>query len=318
MALYNFKKLLSFFSLFLFPFILLAQTSSVSNIDEAVLSTTDRTYVSFGQGVGNYKTPNGIKRLNPIVFEGQISPDFLVNVSKKKTAGFAFFPKIVIRMYDEKSFPVKTPSYMPSVLFYHRIKSPITKKIFKFFKSEDQLVFMTYRVSHHSNGQNGNYYTAGRDSVNFVNGNFSTNAIEVALSWSSVDSGSVGKAFVNGRIAYERQLDFEREENLKDIYYYDKITLESHIIYSQKFKAYITYALMLGTKKFGTRHALDLYFSLKPFHKFTDFSVFVRGYFGPDYYNLYYVNILRAVTIGIIADPLSIPTFKRLKRKRSH
>ncbi|WP_317899998.1 hypothetical protein [Aurantibacillus circumpalustris] len=294
-----------------------AQTSQVTNIDEAVLSTTDRTYVSFSQGIGNYKTSTGVKPLKPLIFEGQISPDFLISLSKKTTSGLAFFPKIVIRMYNETSVPVKTPSYMPSILFYHRIKSPFNRKIFNFFKTEDQLAFLTYRVSHHSNGQNGGYYIPNTDSINFVNGNFSTNALEIAFSWSSIDSGSIGKAFVNGRIAYERQLDFEREISLKDNYYYNKITLESHIIYSQKIKSYITYAYMWGTRKFSSRHALDLYLSIKPFQKITDFSVFIRGYFGPDYYNLYYTYQLRNFTVGIIADPLSIPTVKKLRRKRT-
>ncbi|PBQ31784.1 hypothetical protein CNR22_08385 [Sphingobacteriaceae bacterium] len=317
MKCFSFSRVLSFFFLLICSVCVHSQIpSALANIDEAIFSTSDRTYVSFGQGFGNYKTASGIKKLNPLLFEGQISPDFLLT-SKNRTTGFAFFPKIVVRMYNEKSFPVKTPSYMPSLLFYHQIKSPFTRKIFKFFKSEDQLAFITYRVSHHSNGQNGNYYTVNRDSVNFTNGNFSTNALEVAFSWSTIDSGSIGKAFMNGRIAYERQLDFLREENLKNTYYYNKITLESHIIYSQKIKAYINYGFMFGTKKFGTRHSVDLYLAIKPFHKLSDFSVFTRAYFGPDYYNLYYVNALRVLSFGIIADPLSIPVLKKQKRKRA-
>lgn len=312
-----FVRKLSVFTFLIFTSLLVnAQSVTVTNIDEAVLSTTDRTYLSFGQGIGNYKTPSGIKPLKPLLFEGQISPDFLFTLSEKRTTGFAFFPKIVVRMYNETSFPVKTPSYMPSALFYHRIKSPFTKKIFGFFDWEEQLAFLTYRISHHSNGQNGTYYTVNKDSINYINGNFSTNAIEVAFSWSTIDSGSVGKAYMNCRIAIERQLNFEREPNLKNTYYYNKITFENHLIYSQKIKAYFTYAFMFGTPRFGTRHAVDLYFAYKPFHKLTDFSVFVRGYFGPDYYNLYYVNSLRTLTLGVIADPLNIPVFRKPKRKR--
>ena len=114
---FSFLVFFSFMVVILCPVVTKAQASStVANIDEAVFSTTDRTYVSFGQGIGNYKTPSGVRKLNPLLFEGQISPDFLFT-SKKSTSGFAFFPKIVIRMYNEKSFPVKTPSYMPSLLF---------------------------------------------------------------------------------------------------------------------------------------------------------------------------------------------------------
>ena len=170
---------------------------------------------------------------------------------------------------------------------------------------------MTYRLMHHSNGQNGSYFIPYTDSINFVNGNFSTNAIEVAYSWSSIDSNTIGKTFVNGRISYERQFDFEREPNLKNSYYYNKISFENHFIYSQKVKAYITYSFMWGTKQFGTRHSLDIFCAFKPFQKIANFSVFVRAYVGPDYYNLYYVNSLRAITFGVIADPLNIPIFNK-------
>lgn len=309
-----------FYSRFLTGLIMLlaayAGHAQVVNVDEAIFSTSDRSYVSFGQGLGNYKTPYGVKRLNPLIFEGSISPDFLLALNKKKNVGIAFFPKIVIRMFNEYSYPVKTPSYMPSALFYHQLKWPFEKKVFRFFSSEKQLAFMTYRVMHHSNGQDGNYYLPLGDTVNYTNGNFSTNAIEVAFSWSTIDSGRVGKAFMNGRIAYERQLDFEREEDIHDSYYYNKITLESRLIYSQRIKAYVTYGFMWGTRRFGTRHSLDIFFAVKPIPRVSDFSLFVRGYFGPDYYNLYYVNTLRAVTFGIIADPLNIPVFKKARIRK--
>lgn len=306
-ALFIFVLLLSFTRIH-------AQYTQVANLDEAILSNSDRSYVSFGQGLGNYKTPYGTKPLNPIVFEGQLSPSFFLRLSKKKTVGLAFFPKIILRMFHQSSFPVKTPSYMPSLLFYHQLNWPLTKKIFRLFTAEEQLAFMTYRIIHHSNGQGGSYFINGTDSVNYTNGNFSTNAVEVAFSWSAIDSGNIGKAFINGRIAYERQLNFERELQMKNTYYYNKASLETRIIYSEKIKVYITYAFMWGTDQFKLRNSLDMFFAWKPFQQMANFSVFMRGYIGPDYYNLYYENSLRAFTVGIIADPLKIPIFKHLKK----
>lgn len=293
-----------------------SQEISIANIDEAVLSTSDRTYVSFGQGLGNTKTPYGTKRLTPLIFESQISPDFSLSLSKRRTIGVAFFPKIIIRMYNQTSVPVKTPSYMPGILLYQRINWPFRKKMFPLFKTENQLAFLTYRLSHHSNGQEGSYFLPGTDSINYRNGNFSTNAVEIAFSWSTVDSGTVGKFFANGRIAYERQLDIEREVKMRDTYYYNKLTVESHIIYSEKIKAYITYSFMWGTRTFGTRSSIDVYIVMKPFRKLSNFSVFLRGFIGPDYYNLYYENKLSVLTLGIIADPLRIPVLRKLKRKQ--
>lgn len=308
---------ISFLTALLFPICNYSQEAPVANIDEAVLSTSDRTYLSFGQGFGNYKTTDGTKRLTPLIFEGQISPDFFLSLSKKRTIGLVFFPKVVVRMFNQNSFPVRTPSYMPSILFYQRIKWPFDKKIFGFFKSEKQLAFLTYRLLHHSNGQEGDYFLPGTDSVNYRNGNFSTNAVEVAFSWSTVDSGAVGKAFANGRIAYERQLDFARETELKNTYYYNKLIVESHINYSEKIKAYITYSFMWGTRSFGTRNSIDIFIVMKPLQKLANFSVFIRGFIGPDYYNIYYSNQLRALTVGIIADPLKMPVFKKAKKKQN-
>jgi hypothetical protein len=289
------------------------QSSQISNACEVAMSTSDRTYVSFGQGFGNNKTPYGVQRLKPLIFEGAVSPLFYFSLSKEKNMGFAFFPKVIVRMYNEPSVPVRTPSYMPSILFYHSIQTILPKKIFRNIRSEKQFTFMTYRLSHHSNGQNGPYYIGNTDSINYENGNFSTNSVEVALSWSSTDSSSKGKFFINGRISYERQLDFERESNLKDNYYYNKISIENRFIYSERLKTYVIYSFMTGTKHFGTRHSIDVYCAFKIFHKLSDFSIFIRAYAGPDYYNLYYENSLRTISIGIIADPLSIPIFKKKK-----
>lgn len=309
------QKYLCFF-FFIFSFFTSTAQLQVAHMDEAILSTSDRTYLTFGQGIGNYKTPYGIKPLNPLIFEGQISPDFFLRLSKKRTVGLAVFPKIIIRMFNQPSMPVKTPSYMPSILFYHQLNIPFTKQLFRFFSSDEQMAFMTYRAIHHSNGQEGNYYLTGTDSVNYRNGNFSTNAVEIAFSWSAVDSGRVGKSFANGRIAYERQLDIERETELRHTYYYDKLSVESRFIYSEKVKAYIKYSVMWGTAKFRPRNSVDLFLAFKPFKKLSNFSIFMRGYIGPDYYNLYYENMLRTITLGIIADPLSIPVFQKVKNKK--
>lgn len=312
---FNFFKTLFIFTFLLFTSSLQAQLVQAANLEEAVLSTSDRTYMTFGQGFGNYKTPYGTRRLNPIIFEGQISPDFFLSLSKKRTIGLAVFPKIIVRMFNEPSLPVRTPSYMPSVLFYHQLNWPFTKQLFHFAMSEKQLAFMTYRAIHHSNGQEGSYFINGSDSVNYKNGNFSTNALEIGFSWCAIDSGQAGRAFANGRITYERQLDIERETEMKNTYYYNKLSLESRFIYSEKVKTYITYSLMWGTKSFRPRNSLDIFVAVKPFKKLANFSIFMRGYIGPDYYNLYYENMLRAFTIGVIADPLSIPIFKKDRKK---
>jgi len=282
-------------------------------LNEGVVPAGDRTYISFSQGLGNMKTPEGVKPLNAILFEGQLAPSFFVRLGNKSNFGVALTPKVVLRMYQQPSFPVKTPSYNPSLMVYERLNFTFFHlKMFKWFKTEKHVNFLTYKIAHLSNGQDGRYFTDSAGTViNLKDGNFATNYVEIAYSWSSIDSGKVGRAYINGRIAYERHLELGREIGLHNTYYYNKFSLENKLIYSNKFKASITYSLMTGTKQFGVRHSVDLFLSYRLFPKNSDFSLFIRGYVGPDYYNIFYVNNIRAVTVGILADPLSIPIFKK-------
>jgi hypothetical protein len=174
---------------------------------------------------------------------------------------------------------------------------------------------MTYRLTHHSNGQEGDFLIPGTDSVNYVNGNFSVNSFEAAFSWSTIDSGASGKAFGNGKISYERQSNVEREEQLINLYYFNKVAVESQINYSEKVKVHISYSFMWGRPQFRLRNAFDIFVAIKPYQKLNNFSLFVRGYVGPDYYNLYFENTLRVINIGIIADPMKIPIIKKIKKK---
>ncbi|MCW3083991.1 MAG: hypothetical protein JWP12_1357 [Bacteroidetes bacterium] len=282
-------------------------------LNEGVVPAGDRTYISFSQGLGNMRTPARIRPLNAIIFEGQLAPSFFVRLGNHSPFGVAFTPKVVLRMYQQASLPVKSPSYNPSLMIYQRLNySFFHLKMFKWFKTEKRVNFLTYKIAHLSNGQAGSYYTdSSNTAVNLNNGNFSTNYAEIAYSWSAIDSGKVGRAYVNGRIAYEHHFNLDREIGLKNTYYFNKVSIENKLIYSNQFKASITYSIMTGSKQFGVKHSVDLFLSYRLFPKNSDFSVFIRGYVGPDYYNIYYVNNIRAVTVGILADPLSIPIFKK-------
>ena len=282
-------------------------------MNESVVPANDRTYISFSQGLGNMHTPVGIQPLKAIIFEGGLAPSFFLRLGPDSPFGVAFTPKVLIRMYQEPSLPVRSPSYNPSIMVYQRLYGTFFHlKLFRWFKTEKRVNFLTYKIAHLSNGQDGSYFTdSARTAINLKNGNFATNYAEIAYSWSSIDSGRVGRAYINGRIAYERHFDLDREEGLHNTYYYNKFTLENKLIYSNEFKASVTYSIMTGTRAFGVRHSVDLFISYRLFPKNSDFSLFIRGYVGPDYYNIFYVNNIRAVTFGILADPLSIPIFKK-------
>lgn len=109
---------------------------------------------------------------DPLLFEGNIAPSF--SLAPAGRVGISVTPKVVLRMFRERSLPVRTPSYMPRVTVYVPVGGAPGSRV------NDYLVFT---ASHHSNGQSGPF----RDStgaINLVDGNFSTNFL--ALGWQGV------------------------------------------------------------------------------------------------------------------------------------
>ena len=77
-------------------------------------------------------------------------------------------------MFDEYSYPVKTPSYIPQIAFYFLTGH----------KESANKLTLFGKIAHHSNGQNGNFYTENGD-INLQSGNFATNYIELGFLKSS-------------------------------------------------------------------------------------------------------------------------------------
>ena len=68
----------------------------------ALVNQTD-SYVTFPTDIGN---------IAPLMFEANISPSFIIRQRKDSRLMAALTAQVIIRMYNEESFPVRTPSYM--------------------------------------------------------------------------------------------------------------------------------------------------------------------------------------------------------------
>ena len=79
-------------------------------------------------------------------------------------------PQVIIRMYQEESFPVRTPSYIPQITAYYLL-SP---------KTEVNRLSLFGKLAHHSNGQDGDFFLENGD-INLLSGNFATNYYELGL-----------------------------------------------------------------------------------------------------------------------------------------
>ena len=126
--------------------------SSSLNIDLNKIALVNQTdsYVTFFD-IGN---------LEPLIFEANISPSFIIRERKDSRLMGVLTAQIIIRMYNEESFPVRTPSYIPQITAYYSVGEKLNKNV----------VFA--RVAHHSNGQDGDFYDENGD-INLISGNFS-------------------------------------------------------------------------------------------------------------------------------------------------
>lgn len=301
----------SFFTLFF----LVCETSFSQKlgVNSSIISLSDQTYLTFGQGLGNRVTPYGVKKLEPLIFEGQIAPLFSLQFTKKVPFGFAICPKITFRMFNEFSVPVRTPSYMPFLIIYHKVKYPFLNRynMFKPFLKVKPSFYMSYKYGHHSNGQNGEYFLPNSKQINYENGNFSTDYTEIATSFLTGDTIHKNVDLISGRFAVEHHLGLNREDSMYNTYYYEKLSLELRFLILKKISVATGFSAMFGRNGFKPHYASETYISYRPFPTVSDISVFAKIYFGPDYYNLRYENNMSFVTFGILLEPKALAIIKK-------
>ena len=73
------------------------------------------------QGNSYITFPTDIGNLEPLWFEANLIPNFNIRKSKNSRVMGVLTPQIILRMYQEESYPVRTPSYMPHITVYYRL-----------------------------------------------------------------------------------------------------------------------------------------------------------------------------------------------------
>jgi hypothetical protein len=260
------------------------------------------SYVLFSRGLGN---------LEPLIFEGNLEPYFMISISEKVRWGIELSPRIVIRMLNEHSHPIRTPSFMPRATFFYQFLDKETKK-------RD---FFTYlSVMHHSNGQEENFFNAD-STINTNTGDFSTNWVEGGVFLSRPNAKL---QFNTNYIKLYATYNFMQEEKLGGAYgrlrffanVKSTVKLSSlfRIIVSpnDKNKKYVfNQSVKLGwiagelndEKAFNIKRLIfDYSLSFAPtFLK--EVNVFIQYYYGQDYYNINFGRHLSVVRIGISSKP---------------
>lgn len=89
--------------------------NTIDSLPRIALTTIARV----NQGNSYITFPTDIGNIEPLWFEANLIPNFYIRQSKNSRLMAVLTPQIIIRMYQEESFPVRTPSYMPQLTFYY-------------------------------------------------------------------------------------------------------------------------------------------------------------------------------------------------------
>ena len=277
---------------------------SEDNNDNSALSIStfnmfrDPSYILFGSGIGNMK---------PLIFEADLIPYYMLSINRNVKWGIQLSPRIILRMYNKYSYPVRTPSFMPRATFFYQLIDNENQK-------RDLFAYCSW--FHHSNGQDGNFYNVDSVSINTTSGSFSTNWVEAGIFLSRPDPNlSFNTNFLKFSVAYNYQYD----ENLTSIYSHLRIYSEyqSSVNLSKVFEILlrsdnsrnfvINQSLRLGwiagkidnmnsidAKRFNLRYTFTFKLSF-----LREINLFVQYYYGQDYYNIYFNQTLNSLRFGI-------------------
>ena len=257
------------------------------------------SYVLFGSGFGN---------LEPLIFEGDLVPYFMISISENVRWGIELSPRIIIRMYNKPSLPVRTPSFMPKVTFFYQF---IDKENGK------RDLFTYFSWMHHSNGQEGSYYNADSTAINTLSGSFSTNWIEGGIFLSRPNAKLLFNTnYIKLYTAYSYKQDVELDSIYGRLRFY--INIKSTVKLSKFFRIIVApedknkkyvfnQSIQMGwisdelkdTKTFDKkRFTFNYTISFKPtFLK--DVNIFIQYYYGQDYYNIHFNRQLSVIRLGI-------------------
>ncbi|MCU0647177.1 MAG: hypothetical protein MUF00_04240 [Gemmatimonadaceae bacterium] len=149
----------------------------------ALGDTGKRDYVVAGLEPSYITVPSdwlgggGFAQPRALIFEGSIVPHLALHAWRRHDLTIVMTPKVVVRMLDTASSPVRTPSWMPRVTVTYnpwdatRVDS--TQKTLPFLGT---FGYFKAILSHHSNGQEDSTFVGGRP--NLRSGDFSTNYVE--------------------------------------------------------------------------------------------------------------------------------------------
>lgn len=271
---------------------------------DTLLKINLSTIVTVSQGNSYVTFPTDIGNIEKLWFEGNLIPNFNIRKSKNARLMGVITPQIIIRMFQEKSFPIRTPSYIPQITIYYLLSSKTVFNSLSLFG----------KLAHHSNGQDGVFFLDD-GSINLKTGNFTTNYFEFGINKTRYSSRFNATQFLGASLeAHPTSWSENNMENIYSKYYlHTKFSifklplLKQFGIKKAKFSFKSEASLLFGnTNDFNNilnRFNLSFKFFYHP--KFLeDVGLFVQFYHGMDYYNIYFNHKINIIRFGIMTEIL--------------
>lgn len=258
------------------------------------------------QGNSYATFPTDIGNIEPLWFEVNIVPNFYLRQSKNSRLIGVLTPQIILRMYQERSYPVRTPSYMPQITLYYMLNDKGNSRKFSLYG----------RYAHHSNGQDGDFFLDDGE-TNLKSGDFSTNYIETGLVITNINTRlNAYKFFKTSVEVHPQSWSAEKLEGIYGKYRWHNTfsiyKLTQKTIINNMRKADIS-VKGESTWMFGELNNWDalslnrliLSFTFYYHPKFLeDIGLFAQYYHGSDYYNIYFSHRLDIMRFGIMIEKL--------------
>jgi hypothetical protein len=275
------------------------ERDTIPQIGLSVISQVNQgnSYITFPTDIGN---------IEPLWFEGNVIPNFYLRESRNSRLMGVLTPQIIIRMYNEPSFPVYTPSYMPQITVYYQLKN----------QSGSRTKSLFIRLAHHSNGQEGDFFLENGD-LNLKSGDFATNYFEPGFIVTNINKRLNAYQFFKS--SFEIHPPGSSNSELEGIYskvrWHNAVSIfkvpSKNDLYPRKnadisVKAEATW--MFGDVNnwdwvSSKRLNMSLTFYYHP--KFLeDIGLFVQFYHGLDYYNMYFSHRLDVLRFGLMTEKL--------------
>lgn len=274
-------------------------SGSVSSAELALIAQVNQgnSYITFPADIGN---------IEPLWFEANVSPGFYIRTSKDSRLMGVLTPQIIIRMYQERSFPVRTPSYMPQITAYYLMSPKKNKNTLSLFG----------KIAHHSNGQDADFYLENGE-VNLLSGDFATNYLEAGIIKTSYISRFDAHQFWKTSLEIH-PTGWSADElagRYSTVRWHNTVSIFKLPVTENKNSRRKAQVSLKGetTWMFGRVEGWDNFSSKRLNLKLTfyyhpkfleDIGLFAQIYHGMDYYNIYFNHQLDVIRFGLMTEKL--------------